>query len=161
MKSLFALSNIYRLAVSFLLAASYLLFPSFVFPGGGLIGHLLYPLSHANIFHLLANLLCLWMIYCRLHLLPAFAVAVVCSFLPCFVAEPTMGFSGVLFAILGISWGRVHRFKDMLWRNKWFLVIPMFIPHVNGFIHLYCLVGGYFVGSMGWMSKDERFSDFL
>lgn len=154
------MGNIVKVALSVLLLASYLLLPQFAFPDGGVCGHLLYSLSHANIFHLLANLLCLWMIRCPLHLLVAFVVAVLCSFLPCFVSEPTMGFSGVLFAVIGISWGRAHRFKDMIWKNKWFLVVPMFIPHVNAFIHLYCLIGGYLMGRMGLYGAN-RLSDVL
>mgnify|MGYP006988863149 CR=1 FL=1 len=27
------------------------------------------------------------------------------------------------FAIVGMNWGSVRRFKDMLWKNKWWLVI--------------------------------------
>ena len=124
----------------------------FTMPGHGftgyvdIAGHILYPLSHANIFHLLANILCLWMIPCGLHLTSAFILSVLCSFLPCFIYEETVGFSGVLFSIVGISWGRVNRFKDMIWRNKWFLIIPIFIPHVNALLHLYCLVLGYLLG---------------
>ena len=34
----------------------------------------------------------------------------------------------------------------MVWRNKWFLFIPIFIPHVNAMIHLYCMVMGYLFG---------------
>lgn len=129
----------------------YMLLPSFGFGGSSdtttyWTGHLFYPLSHANVWHLFANVLCLWMIPCRLHLLSSYAVAVVCSFLPCFLSEPTMGFSGVLFAVVGRSWGVTGRFRQMLWKNKWFLVIPFFLPHVNGFIHVYCMLSGYVVG---------------
>ena len=59
-----------------------------------------------------------------------------------------MGFSGVLFAIVGISWGKVHRFRDMLTKNIWFLIIPAFIPHINFLIHLYCLLLGYLYGHL-------------
>lgn len=135
-----------KLIVSVLLVVWYFAMPKYVFPDDGIIGHSLYEFSHANIWHLSANVLCLWMIPCGLHLLFAIIAAVLCSFLPCFVPEGTCGFSGVLFAIVGMSWGRVHRFKDMLWRNKWWLVIPIFIPHVNALLHVYCLVAGYAVG---------------
>ena len=117
--------------------------------------HLLYPFSHANIWHLLANIVCLWMIPCELHLLISFLLAVLCSILPCFISEMTMGFSGVLFAIVGISWGQVHRFKNMIWKNKWFLVIPIFLPHVNAFIHLYCMIFGYLCGRYIPMKKGD------
>ena len=153
MKSEKLKGNVVRLFVSLVLVVAYIFLPRFRFPGGGLVGHLLYPLSHANVWHLLANLVCLFMIPCRLHLATCFVLAVACSFLPCFVSEETMGFSGVLFAVIGLSWGKVRRFKDMLWRNKWILVVPMFIPHVNALIHLYCLVAGYFVGAAGLVGK--------
>jgi hypothetical protein len=57
-----------------------------------------------------------------------------------------MGFSGILFAIVGMSWGRSGRFLEMLKRNMWFLIIPMFIPHVNGLLHVYCMLAGYILG---------------
>lgn len=135
-----------KVIASVVLVVSYFTMPQFAFPGGGILGHVLYPLSHANLWHLAANIVCLWMIPCGLHLLSAYLVAVLCSFLPCFLVESTCGFSGVLFAIVGMSWGRVRRFKDMLWKNKWWLVIPIFIPHVNALLHIWCLFGGFLVG---------------
>jgi hypothetical protein len=42
----------------------------------------------------------------------------------------------------------VHRFRDMLWKNKWYLIIPAFLPHVNFLIHIYCLLAGYLYGSL-------------
>ncbi len=135
-----------KVIASVVLVLLYFAMPQFAFPGGGILGHILYPLSHANIWHLAANIVCLWMIPCGLHLLSAYLVAVLCSFLPCFLVESTCGFSGVLFAIVGMSWGMVRRFKDMLWKNKWWLVIPIFIPHVNALLHIWCLFGGFLVG---------------
>lgn len=114
--------------------------------GGEIVEHLVYPLSHANVWHLAANVVFLWMIPCRMHLVACYACAVVCSFLPCFMSEPTMGFSGVLFAMVGVSWGEVRRFKDMIRKNAWFLVIPFVLPHVNAMVHLYCMVAGYAIG---------------
>ena len=95
------------------------------------------------------------MIPCELHLGTSFLIAVIYSFLPCFAHEPTVGFSGVLFAIVGMSWGRVRRFKDMVWRNKVFLVIPFLIPHINAFIHVYCMVAGYIVGRYVRLPKTD------
>ena len=123
--------------------------------------NLLYPLSHANIWHLLANILCLFMLRCPLHIFATYIIAVIASFIPSpllldIIFPPlgeggegvTMGFSGVLFAIVGISWGKVHRFRDMLTKNIWFLIIPAFIPHINFLIHLYCLLLGYLYGHL-------------
>jgi len=148
----------FRLLVSCVLVGSYFLLPKYGFTfHSPLINHVLYPLSHANIWHLAANILCLWMLRCPLHIFTTFVCAVLCSFLPCpqlsivnyqlsIIFAPTMGYSGALFAMVGISWGKIHRFKDMMWRNKWILIIPAFIPHINFLIHLYCLLAGYLYG---------------
>lgn len=118
-----------------------------------ILSHLLYPLSHANVFHLAANILCLFMLRCRTHIIVSFFCAVLCSFLPCPLLPIygqsqtlTIGFSGVLFAMVGISWGKARRFRDMLTKNKYFLIIPAFLPHVNFLIHIYCLLLGYLYG---------------
>ena len=147
--------NSFKLLVSFVLVGSYFLLPKYGFtfsilPVGN---HLLYPFSHANIWHLAGNILCLWMLRCPLHIYATYVCAVLCSFLPCFVAEPTMGFSGVLFAMVGISWGKIHRFRDMLKKNIWVLIIPAFLPHINFLIHLYCLLLGYLYGRYATRNK--------
>ena len=147
----------HKLVFSFILVGSYFLLPKYGFtfpPSFHLPSHFLYPLSHANIFHLAANVLCLFMLRCKPHFLATYAIAVLCSFLPSpqlssLILHPssepemTYGFSGVLFAMVGIAWGRVGRFREMFSRNKWFLIIPAFIPHINFLIHLYCLLLGY------------------
>ena len=152
-----------KLIVSIILVGSYFLLPKYGFTfHGPLIDHVLYPISHANIWHLAGNILCLWLLRCPLHIFTTFVIAVLCSFLPCpqlplwgmDVTGPTMGFSGVLFAMVGISWGKVHRFKDMILRNKWFLIIPAFIPHINFLIHIYCLLAGYTYGY--YETRDKR-----
>lgn len=151
-----------KVFVSIVLVGSYFLLPEYGFTfKGPLANHFLYPFSHANIWHLACNILCLFMLPCSLHVLTTFVCAVLCSFLPCFVSESTMGFSGVLFAIVGISWGNVHRFKDMIWRNKWFLIIPAFLPHVNFLIHIYCLLAGYLVGLLPQMKAKSPYSDLV
>lgn len=136
----------FKYMLSLLLVGCYLFLPQLGYPGHGLLGHFVYVFCHANIWHLAANLLCFWLIPCRLRIVSAYALSVLCSFLPCFVSEETLGMSGILFATVGMSWGVVGRFKDMVWRNKWFLLIPLFLPHVNALLHLYCLLGGYVFG---------------
>ena len=143
-----------KLVVSIVLVGSYFILPKYGFTfHGPLINHLLYPLSHANIWHLAANILCLWMLRCQLHIFTTFVCAVLCSFLPCPLLPiygdydaVTMGYSGALFAMVGISWGKIHRLRDMIVRNKWILIIPAFLPHVNFLIHIYCLLLGYLYG---------------
>lgn len=155
-----------KLVVCLVLVLSFFLLPKFGFIStfhvcsDSIAAHFLYPLSHANIFHLIVNILCLFMLQCPMRLHITYPIAVIASFLPCFtlyglitgsgflLSEPTMGFSGVLFAMVGISWGLIHRFRLMLWKNKWFLIIPAFLPHMNLFIHLYCLLFGYLAGHL-------------
>ena len=108
------------------LVTSYLILPryGFTYPSpvcsDGIATHLLYPISHANIWHLACNCVCLLAMRCPLHLPATYIIAVMASFLPSFtisvqqgfalLSEPTMGFSGVLFAIGGMAWGRTGRF---------------------------------------------------
>lgn len=146
---------IIKLLISCCLVGSYFLLPKYGFTSFdySLQDHLLYPISHANIWHLAGNVLCLWMLRCPTHIIATFVCAVLCSFLPCPLlplygesSAITMGFSGVLFAMVGASWGRIGRFKEMIVRNKWILIITIFIPNVNFLIHFYCLVAGYLYG---------------
>lgn len=108
--------------------------------------HFIYPFFHANIFHLLGNVLCLWLFRCQLHISAGYLIAVLCSFLPTLVSEPTVGFSGVLFAVAGISWGNIGKFTLMCKKCAPFLLITLFIPHINALIHVYCLLAGYLYG---------------
>lgn len=138
-----------RIIITILLILSYFLFPEYGFTdySSDFKAHLLYPLSHANIFHLAGNVLCLWMLRCPLHIFACWLIAVMCSFVPCFASEPTMGFSGVLFAMAGISWGRIHRFRQMCRKCLPYILVCLFIPHVNALIHVYCLMIGYLFGT--------------
>lgn len=157
-----------KLIVSIFLVGSYFLLPKYGFTfHGNIIDHFLYPLLHANIWHLAGNILCLWVLRCQLHIFITYIIAVLCSFLPSFclfdcmvngtlsmASEPTCGFSGLLFAMVGISWGRIRRFKDMVLRNKWILIIPAFLPHINFLIHIYCLLAGFTYGL--YATGDKR-----
>ena len=161
-------SKFFQIFVILSLVGSYFLLPKYGFTSSfyPLSSHLLYPLSHANIWHLMANCLCLYLLRCPLHIVASYTIAVLCSFLPCplFIdmlffggsEGVTYGFSGVLFAIVGIAWGRAGRFREMLSRNKWFLIIPAFIPHINFLIHLYCLIAGYAYGRWVFASRTGK-----
>lgn len=139
--------NPFRLALSCFLLFCYVVLPSVGYGySSDISSHVFYIFSHANIWHLLANIVCIWLIRCPFHLVGSLLVVILCSFLPCFTSELTYGFSGVLFCTVGISWGVVGRFRDMLWKNKWYFLIPFLLPHVNVFLHLYCALLGYLLG---------------
>ena len=100
------------------------------------------------------------MLRCSLHIIPAYIIATAASFLPCCIMEPTSGISGVLFAIVGISWGKVGKFKEMAKKCLPFIIICIFIPHVNAFIHLYCLLLGYAYGLTGFSDPLARIDPY-
>lgn len=139
----------FRVILSLFLVISYFVFPryayEFVFTSYP-VGHYLYPFSHVNIWHLSVNILCLLLLRCPLHFFVSYLCCVFCSYLPSMSSEATCGFSGILFAMVGMSWGNVGRFSEMLRKNVWYIVIPFFLPHVNAFLHLYCLLCGYYLG---------------
>ena len=112
-------------------------------------GTFLFAFSHANIFHLAANILCMWMMKLRLRLHVTWAISFVCSYLPQWFlwgAEPILGFSGVLFAAVGIEWGKARQFKRML---RYCLLPTVFFglfPHIALTFHIYTLLLGYAIG---------------
>ena len=125
-------------------------------------GHYLYMLSHANVWHLTGNLFVLWLMKGKLHLPSSLLIAVLASFVPAvgtvwdgFVPSGvTLGFSGVLFAMIGINWGiyvgdaRYQRsaVSDFCIKVLPFALVGVLIPHVNWCIHLYCLLAGFVYG---------------
>ena len=136
--------------VSIALILSFFLLPKYAFtPVSTLEEHLLFSFSHANIFHLAANILCMWMIKLRLRLPLTLAISFVCSYLPqwsIWGAEPILGFSGVLFAAVGVEWGRARQFRRMLR----YVLIPTIVfglfPHIALTFHIYTLLLGYAAG---------------
>lgn len=141
--------------LSVALVVSYFLFrQEYGFTGSSSVAtRFLYPFCHANLWHLAANIVCLFMICMHkpktTTVIAAYVMSVCAAFLPSCMLwgdSPTTGFSGVLFAIVGISWGHTRMFREMLWRNKLFLIVPFFIPNINAMLHLYCLVLGFSFG---------------
>lgn len=171
-----------RMAVTVVLVLWWVIMPKVGYGGANdtpcpeLLRHALYMVSHANVWHLLGNLFVLWIMRGKMYLVPSLVVAVVMSFVPACgtlwdaigcgsaAAQPTegvvtMGFSGVLFAIIGVKWGIWCRsFVVAGWpfeRDAYlefcakvlpFALIGAVIPHVNWCLHLYCLMGGFLYG---------------
>lgn len=132
--------------------------------------HLLWPLSHANVWHLAGNVWVLWLMKGRLYMRESYLMAVLCSLLPVVpgvwelfsAGKPlnTVGFSGVLCASIGVRWGEWvgvtlresagHGGFGAYWtfakRVLPFVAVGALIPHVNWSIHLYCLLAGFLYG---------------
>jgi hypothetical protein len=122
---------------------------------GELWRHPVSVISHANIFHLLANLYCVWLMKFPARWLTAFVIGITATFVPApvwswgemgFVLMPTCGLSGVILAAVAMEWARVGGLKKMMK----YLVLPILpltlIPNINTPIHLYCIAGGYVLG---------------
>lgn len=137
-------------------------YESNVYDGSDVPNHAAYMLSHANVWHLLGNVFVLWLFRGELYLLESMLIAFVCSFLPAWCLWPigvTVGFSGVIFAILGIKWGAYCRdmardgkekgraaLSGFLMKALPFALVGIVIPHINWCLHLYCLLVGFIYG---------------
>jgi membrane associated rhomboid family serine protease len=165
--------TIEKTAVTAVLAAWYFFGPQYGYENGltpkvSLPDHVLYMLSHANVWHLLGNLFVLWIMRNRLYLASSVLIAFAASFLPVFspvwpLDGVTMGFSGVIFAIFGVKWGVCcQSFRpagmDAVREKTWefatkvvpFAIAGIIIPHVNWCLHLYCLLMGFAYGRWRW-----------
>lgn len=116
--------------------------------GSGLTSHFTYTFCHANVWHLACNLFVLWSIRNRMATMSAYVIAVAASWLPMWADKPTVGMSGMLFAMFGIMWGRT----GMKWKcakaGLPVILVMMLIPNVNGLLHLYCYVIGYVISDL-------------
>lgn len=111
-----------------------------------LLTHFIYMFEHVNVWHFLCNMIVLWSVNGRMETWKAILIAVVASYIPTWYDKPTLGLSGFLFALFGIMWGRVGRFKDCMKKGLPVIALTIAMPGVNGLIHLYCYVIGYIVG---------------
>ena len=163
--------TIEKCAVTLVLVACWLFLPAVGYTNGddaNIKVHLLYIVSHANIWHLAGNLLCLWLIRRELYLYSSLAIAILTSYIPAFSIYGdmgvTLGFSGVLFAIVGTKWGlyigewsrqgatpMVRKYAgQFMMKILPFAIVGIIIPHVNWCLHTYCLLEGF---GYGWLMR--------
>lgn len=102
---------------------------------------------HANIFHLLANC---WSVYLirRADWIPAYFIAVLCS-IP--FAETTIGFSGVIFAALGMLYGKYP--SKLFWWASAIVLVTGLLPNISALFHFINLIAGFVVGYCYQMTK--------
>lgn len=122
-----------------------------IYCGCGLQGRLLYPFFHATIIHAALNVWCLLCIVfyydvriCRLLLAYLIAISFPVDTLgPIVGTVPTVGLSGVIFALFGRLSFEVRR---KLYYQAWmllYLCVGFLSPGSNGWIHLYCYAVGF------------------
>ena len=121
---------------------------------------LYYSFFHANIWHLLGNIACMWAIKGRFRWFFCYLVAVFAFFLPSLTDLPVFGFSCVIFAEIGRRFGRI----PALWRMVkcvWpAFVIGILVPNIAVFPHLWALTGG-FLAAMVLQHTEQLKWDFL
>lgn len=125
--------------------------------GSPVIHRLTYHFFHVSIPHVLMNDWCLLSVVFLydiswLTLLGAFLIAAsfpadsLSAILPGAFSLPTIGLSGVCYALMGrIAFMTERKIYYQLW--LWFYIALGFaFPNVNGWLHLYCYLVGLFIG---------------
>lgn len=101
-----------------------------------------YQFSHANIFHLAGNCLTLYYVYYNRvfsslkTLLICYAISVVAF------QTNSVGFSGVIFAMIGIIYGSCMTLKNTVTISI-SLLMGFVLPHISGLLHLNCFFMGF------------------
>jgi len=117
--------------------------------------HITYNFAHANVFHLILNMIVFVKLYDIVDwkvLFLGVLISTVVSFVPFLAHGYTVGFSGVLFAMLGF----VYVYKKISWRSylinaAWIVVgsaIGLCTQNVNVWLHIACLFSGIISGSL-------------
>lgn len=123
---------------------------------------LLFHFFHANIFHLLGNLLALWLFRPRIStLLVTYPIATLSAYLDSLIPSlqfsifnflPTCGLSAILFA----SFARYY----VAWHKPVYPIflitlITAFLPYINWHIHLIAFFLSYFAFSVIYQLKSK------
>jgi membrane associated rhomboid family serine protease len=120
-----------------------------IYTGCDIWQRLLYSFFHANIVHALLNVWCLLSVVFlyRIKLWVLVAAFLIAMSVPtfCLTSTPTVGLSGVVFALFAMLSFSVQR---KLYYQSWmvfYLVMGFLMPNVNAYLHLYCYTIGFIV----------------
>ena len=111
--------------------------------------HLIYQFFHANIFHLAVNLYVMWLCVTRFKLsqrqmLMCFIIS---ALTPATLPMPTIGASGIVYAMLGIINTMVaKKLRFAMWIAVYIAISALF--NCNWSIHLYCYALGFMFNSI-------------
>lgn len=134
------------LAVSLALFAFSFMSQDFVLNSRNMaINRLFYPLFHANMIHAVLNIFCILQLafYYRMSrwfLLASYIIAVTA---PSCLIEGTLGFSGVIFAALGLYSMIVTRGWVIAAHVALYCSLTALFSCVNTLLHLYCYAVGF------------------
>lgn len=131
-------------------------------PGSPAYTHVTYMIVHANVFHMLGNLVCwLWLApACSRWAFPSAVVAVLCSFIPQLQpADVTVGFSGVLFAMVGFLLGSRGLWRNMLATLALSTAVGILFTFVSSSgsvcieLHAWCLLLSYTLSRLWYRQR--------
>ena len=128
-----------------------------IYTGCGLGCRMLYPFYHANVLHATLNAWCLLsviFIY-DISLWRFFLSYIIAVTIPsfCLSVIPTVGLSGVVFALFGsISFEVQRKAYYQLWMLA-YLVAGFLFPNTNALVHLYCYMAG---GAVALLNKPVK-----
>lgn len=153
--------NSIRIIITGLLVTETLLwgFPDYIH-GKAICVAAVYHFFHANIFHLAANLLSVWLIFLkgRRYPLSHFILAYIIATLSWYCsAVPVVGVSNFIFALLGL---RTPSLKDRWWRQSsvvTFLAVTVgmaFVPNVSAVTHIVSFALGCICAGVGRIFKS-------
>ena len=138
------------LAILILLVLFFISEPTPVFPGCDFLHRFTFHFHHSNIWHLLANASCIYVMK-KFRWIESYVISFLCSWV---ILSPTVGFSGMVFAAIGCNLGKIGSLK---WLGKCMLSAVVFgiLPGVSMIFHLSCLSSGY-LSMFLWRKWNER-----
>lgn len=135
--------------------------------GAGLIQRLTYHFFHANISHIAMNV---WTFLSLLFLFDisikkltmayiiscTFPVDTIATLATSYPKLPTVGLSGVIYALLGIVSYDVAKPKEYQASIILSLILGFMFPKINGWIHLYCYVAGLSLATLNRLTHNNN-----
>lgn len=124
------------------------------------LSHFTYSFFHANALHLALNVWCFLscVFLADVSAGKLFAAYLIASTAPALSAVPTIGFSGVCFALLGfIQWQSRNKLSYNISVISCIALPLLILPHsVNSFLHAYCYVVAIIVGLLARLSHKPH-----
>ena len=126
------------LAILILLVLFFISEPTPVYPGCDFLHRFTFHFHHSNIWHLLANASCIYVMK-KFRWIEAYVIAVLCSWV---IMTPTVGISGMVFAAIGCNLGGRRLWKALLKCSVSAMLFGL-LPGVSMLFHLACLWLGF------------------
>ena len=112
--------------------------PTPVYPGCDLLHRFTFHFNHSNIWHLLANASCIYVMK-KFRWIESYVISVLCSWV---ILSPTVGISGMVFAAIGCNLGK-RRLWKLLFECSLSAALFGILPGVSMLFHLACLWSGF------------------